>query len=292
MNEIMWKLSVGKKSLGPHWFHCWLTVSLYIAEGGFNIIKSTLCLLAIKWTDTQIWTHRHSHKCRLTCTHLNARISCRSCKKKSCKSLSRNVLLFNKSMASPVENVSLLPRRGVKCEQAAGPTGGPALTPVVWILCGRVWALPTLQVPVEKPHPCYTVARAHLCAHTAPPFRAWELDVMPRLCPLCAHRKHSAAPGISRADFPISYPCLRCSSNLLVSIFTHQSCSSPSLSQTLPPQCQPFPPGWARLMGRQPLAAISAQSGRNPLPTPLHPSSQPLPDLRLPDTLQHTCFPF
>lgn len=169
MNEIMWKLSVGKKSLGPHWFHCWLTVSLYIAEGGFNIIKSTLCLLAIKWTDTQIWTHRHSHKCRLTCTHLNARIPCRSCKKKSCKSLSRNVLLFNKSMASPVENVSLLPRRGVKCEQAAGPTGGPALTPVVWILCGRVRALPTLQVPVEKTTPMrYCGTCPFVCPHGSP----------------------------------------------------------------------------------------------------------------------------
>lgn len=88
------------------------------------------------------------------CTLAHTRISCRSCKK-SCKSLSRNVLVFNKSMASPVENVSLLPRRGVKCEQAAGPTGGPAQTPVVWILSGRAWALPTLQVPAEKPHPCY-----------------------------------------------------------------------------------------------------------------------------------------
>lgn len=154
------------------------------------------------------------------------------------------MLVFNKSMASPVENVSLLPRRGVKCEQAAGPTGGPAQTPVVWILSGRAWALPTLQVPVEKPHPCYTVARAQSCAHThseAPPFCAWASDVMPRLCPLCAHRKHSAIPGIRRADFPIPYPGLRCSTNLSASIFTHQSCGSPSLSHTLPPRCQPFP---------------------------------------------------
>lgn len=37
----------------------------------------------------------------------------------------------------PVENVSLLPRRGVKSEQEAGPTGGPAQTPVVWIPSGR-----------------------------------------------------------------------------------------------------------------------------------------------------------
>ncbi len=70
--------------------------------------------------------------------------------KQSYKSLSRNVVVFNKSMASPVENVSLLPRRGVKCEQAAGPTGGPAQTPVVWILSGRAWALPTLRAPVES----------------------------------------------------------------------------------------------------------------------------------------------
>lgn len=41
-----------EKSPGLHRFHCWPTVSLYEAEGGFNIIKSTLCLLTIKWTDT------------------------------------------------------------------------------------------------------------------------------------------------------------------------------------------------------------------------------------------------
>lgn len=168
---------------------------------------------------------------------------CGSCKK-SCKSLSRNVLVFNKSMANPVENVSWFPSRGVKCEQAAGPTGGPAQTPVVWILCGRVWGLPTSQVPVEKPHPCCTVTCDYSCAHTnskAPPFCVWVSDVMPRLCPLCAHRKLSPVFGISRADFPIPYQGLRCSSNLSVSIFIPKSCGSSSLSHTLPPRCQPFP---------------------------------------------------
>ena len=90
----------------------------------------------------------------------------------------------------------------------------------------------------------HCVARAHSCAHThseAPPFCAWASDVMPRLCPLCAHRKHSAVPGIRRADFPIPYPGLRCSTNLSASIFTRQSCGSPPLSHTLPPRCQPFP---------------------------------------------------
>lgn len=140
----------------------------------------------------------------------------------------------------------------------------------------------------------HVLTRVPTATPRLPPFCAWASDVMPRLCPLCAHRKHSAVPGIRRADFPIPYPGLRCSTNLSASIFTHQSCGSPSLSHTLPPQCQPFPlaPGRAPLMTRQPLDAISAQSGRNPLPTTLHPSPQPLPDLRLPDTLPHTCFPF
>lgn len=73
-----------------------------------------------------------------------------------------------------------------------------------------------------------------------PLFCAWASDVMPILCPLCGHRKHTIS-GIRRADFPIPYPGLRCSTNLSASIFTHQSCSSLSLSYTRPPQCQPFP---------------------------------------------------
>lgn len=178
-----------------------------------------------------------SHK---TCTHTYFT----DLVKKSCKSFFRNVLVFNKSMANPVENVSWLPSWGVKCEQAAGPTGGPAQTPVVWILRGRVWGLPTSQVPVEKPHPCCTVACDYSCARTiskAPPFCVWVSDVMPRLCPFCAHRKLSAVFGIGGADFSIPYQGLRCSSNLSASIFIPKSCGSSSLSHTLPPQCQPFP---------------------------------------------------
>lgn len=64
----------------------------------------------------------------------------------------------------------------------------------------------------------------------------------------------------------------------------------PTLSPSMP--TLPLAPGWAQLMSCQPLAAISAQSGWNPPPTSLRPSPQPLPDLRLPDTLVHTCFPF
>ena len=90
----------------------------------------------------------------------------------------------------------------------------------------------------------HVLTRVPTATPRLPPFCAWASDVMPRLCPLCAHRKHSAVPGIRRADFPIPYPGLRCSTNLSASIFTHQSCGSPSLSHTLPPQCQPFP--WRR----------------------------------------------
>lgn len=96
----------------------------------------------------------------------------------------------------------------------------------------------------KKPHPCCTVARAYSCALSkskAPPFCVWASDAMPRLCPLCAHRKLLAVPGIGKADFPIPYQGLRCYSNLLASIFSHKSCGSPSLSHTLLPQCQPFP---------------------------------------------------
>lgn len=82
-----------------------------------------------------------------------------------------------------------------------------------------------------------------MCSHQrpAPLFCVWASDAMPRLCPLCAHRKLLAVPGISRADFPIPYQGLRCYSNLLASIFIHKSRGSPSLSHTLSPDCQPFP---------------------------------------------------
>lgn len=58
MNEIIWRPRLEKKiermkkrkKLG-HRFHSLPTVSLYEAEGGFNIIKSTLCLLTIKRAD-------------------------------------------------------------------------------------------------------------------------------------------------------------------------------------------------------------------------------------------------
>lgn len=222
--------------------------------------------------------------------------SCRSCKK-SHKSLSRNVLVFNKSMASPVENVSLLPRRGVKCEQAAGPTGGQAQAPVVWILCGRVWGLPTLQVPVEKPHPYYSVARAYSCAytHSEAPFcvrgcQTWCPDCVP-FAPT-GNTQLSLASGerIFRSPIRISDALLICQHLFLptkaVAALLYPTTCHPNANHSFGARV------WAWLMSRQPLAAISAQSGRNPPPTPLHPSPQPLPDLRLPDTLPHTCFPF
>ncbi|MEQ2168218.1 hypothetical protein GOODEAATRI_012036 [Goodea atripinnis] len=86
-----------------------------------------------------------------------------------------------------------------------------------------------LALVEKKPHPCCTVARACSCALTnfkAPPFCVWASDAMPRLCPLCAHRKLLAVPGIGRADFPIPYQGLRCCSNLSASIFIHKAAAA------------------------------------------------------------------
>lgn len=177
----------------------------------------------------------------MTCACLHTCISCLSCKK-SCKSLPRMCWSLTKAWQAQWKMLVC----SLDEVWSASRRPAPQVAQPKHLLCESTVGVCKLCLPCRsqwKNHTHDILARVNSHVHThskSPLFCVWASDVMPRLCPLCAHRKHSAVTGIGLADFPIPYPGLRCSTNLSASIFTHQSYSSPSLSHTLPPWCQPF----------------------------------------------------
>lgn len=148
----------------------------------------------------------------------------------------------------------------------------------------------------KNPHPCYpTAGGSSACSRSLPgsppPSCAWASG--PR-CPDCvpfsptgntplplASGKRIFRSPVRVSDAPLICPRLFLPGEAAAALF---------LPHTLPPPPMPtlaLAPGWARLMTRRRLDAISAQSGRNPPPPPLHPSPQPHPDLRLRDSTTH-----
>lgn len=147
-----------------------------------------------------------------------------------------------------------------------------------------------LAGPSWKTTPSAT--RVPSCARVhseAPLFCAWVSDVMPRLRSLCAHRKHSAVSGTRQADFPIPCLRLRCSTNLSASIFGHQNCGMPFLFH--------YPHANPSLGSKVGTTDDSAVIGCNyctwqESPTNSTALHSHCANLRWPDTLPHTCFPF